>query len=86
MPSGIEVALAELAGALVGARVVRADGAFALQRLEVARHVGGADARAGAVALRRPLVEIDALDGRAAVDQPPHAGALDVEHAATPSR
>ena len=28
----------------------------------------------------RPLVEIDALDGVAAVDQPPDAGAFDVQH------
>jgi hypothetical protein len=57
----------------------RADRALTLQRREVARRVRGADAQALAVALFRPLVKIDALDALAAVDQPPHAGALDLQ-------
>ena len=71
----------ELAGALVGARVVGADRALA----SAAPRSSAARRRrrmrdAGAVPLLRPLVEIDALDRRAAVDQAPDAGALDLQH------
>ena len=80
MPSGSRYPLRNSLVRGSRARVVRADRAFGLQRREVARHVGGADARAGAVPRLRALVEIDALDGAAAVDQLPDAGAFDVQH------
>ena len=60
----LEVGRGEFAGAFVGQGVVGADRPFLLQRLEIARHIGRPDARAGRVPVLRPLIEIDAFDLR----------------------